>query len=423
MTRQYEITRDEVRTAWERVRNAGGGAGYDGTTIEDVKGDEESQLYKLWNRLSSGSYMAQPVKLVQIPKVGGGMRTLGVPTVTDRIAQMVIKNRLEPILEPHFHADSYAYRPDRSAEQAVGVARNRCFRYKWVVDIDIKQFFDTLEHESLFEMLKGYTQEPMIHLYVRRFLKAEGVDQDGTRVTRNKGTPQGGVVSPLLANLYLHEAFDKWMEKFPEIPFERYADDIIVHCVSENQAYYIKNRIEGRLKLFGLQMHPEKTQVVYTGDNDSDDGAGKKAVRKFTYLGYEFKPRGWKGKLVFTPAIGSKAKKAIRDKMKGWDLSSKISMKIEDIAKQVNSQIRGWIIYYGHYRKSALFAVAVDIDTVLVRWLKRKCKLRVGLNSAWEMLKRIKAANPKLFCHWYMIGSPLTTAVCGESLTYGSVST
>jgi len=411
MTRQYEITREEVCTAWERVRSAGGGSGCDGMTIEDVKGDEERQLYKLWNRLSSGSYMAQPVQLVQIPKVGGGMRTLGIPTVTDRIAQMVIKNRLEPILEPQFHADSYAYRPNRSPEQAVGVARNRCFQYKWVVDIDIKQFFDTLEHERVLEMLKGYTQELMIHLYVMRFLKAEGINQDGTRVTRSKGTPQGGVISPLLANLYLHEAFDKWMEKFPEMPFERYADDIIVHCVSERQAYYIKNRIEGRLKLFGLEMHPEKTQVVYTGNNDSDDGVGKKALRKFTYLGYEFKPRSWKDKVVFTPAIGSKAKKAIREKMKRWDLISKISMKIEDIAQEVNSQIRGWITYYGHYRKSALFAVAEDIDTVLVRWLKRKYNMRVGLISAWDKLRQIKARAPKLFCHWYMVRSMLTRAV------------
>ncbi len=382
-----------------------GGAGYDGKTIEDVKGDEENQLYKLWNRLTSGCYMAQPVQLVNIPKVGGGVRTLGVPTVTDRIAQMVIKNRLEPTLETHFHKDSYGYRPNRSAEQAVGVARNRCFHYRWVLDIDISKFFDTLQHEKLLEMLKSYTEEPMIHLYVTRFLKAEGVEENGTRVTREKGTPQGGVVSPLLANLYLHEAFDKWMGKFPEMPFERYADDIIVHCVSENQAYYIKNRIEGRLKMFGLVMHPEKTKVVYTGKDDSGDGVNKKTNRKFTFLGYEFKPRSWKNKLVFTPAIGSKAKKTIRDKIKQWKLTSKISMEIEDIAKEINSQIRGWINYYGHYRRSALYGVANDIDTVLVRWIKRKYKIRVGLNAAWEMLGKIKKQDSKLFCHWYMLAS------------------
>lgn len=411
MTRQYEITQEEMRNAWETVRSSGGGSGFDGMVIEDVKGDVDNQLYKLWNRLSSGSYMAQPVQLVQIPKVGGGMRTLGIPTVMDRIAQMVIKNRLEPMLEPHFHNDSYAYRPNRSAEQAVGIARNRCFKYKWVLDIDIKKFFDMLEHNRILEMLKQYTEDPMIHLYVARFLTAEGVDTEGVKVRRSKGTPQGGVISPLLANLYLHEVFDKWMMKFPEIPFERYADDIIVHCVSERQAYFMKNRIEGRLKLYGLEINPEKTQVVYTGKNDSDDGVNKKTPRKFTYLGYEFKPRSWRNKIVFTPAIGGKARKALRDKMKHWKLKSKISGKIEEIAKEVNPQIRGWINYYGHYRRSALYGLVNDIDMLLVRWLKEKYKLRVGLNSAWDKLKEIKRKFPKLFCHWYLIELKPTRAV------------
>lgn len=411
MTRQYEVTREEVRAAWDKVRSAGGGAGHDGKTIEDIKEDEENQLYKLWNRLSSGSYMAQPVQLVQIPKVSGGMRTLGVPTVTDRIAQMVIRNRLEPSLEPKFHPDSYAYRPNRSAEQAVGVTRNRCFRYKWVLDIDISKFFDTLNHEKVMELLKMYTEEPLIQLYVERFLKADGMEQDGSRVKREKGTPQGGVISPLLANLYLHEAFDKWMDKFPETPFERYADDIIVHCVSENQAYYMKNRIEGRLKMYGLTMHPEKTRVVYTGMDDSGDGVGRRVPRKFTYLGFEFKPRSWGKKLVFTPAIGSKAKKTLRDKMKQWKLTSKLTKSVEEVAQEVNAQIRGWFNYYGHYRRSALYEVAQDIDTILVRWLKRKYKLRVGLTTAWDRLGKLKKSTPRLFCHWYMIRPMPTRAV------------
>lgn len=412
MTRQYKVTQAEVRTAWEKVRSAGGGAGYDGKSIKDIKEDIENQLYKLWNRLSSGSYMAQPVQLVQIPKATGGMRTLGVPTVTDRIAQMVIKNRLEPLLEPQFHEDSYAYRPNRSADQAVGVTRSRCFKYKWVIDVDISKFFDTLQHEKILKMLKAYTEEPMIHLYVKRFLTAEGIDEKGNRLKREMGTPQGGVVSPLLANLYLHEAFDKWMKQFPEIPFERYADDIVVHCVSEKQAYYIKNRIEGRLKLFGLTMHPEKTRIVYAGIDDLPSGSGKKIPRKFTYLGYEFKPRKWTDKkMVFTPAIGSKAKKTLREKMKRWRLRSKLSSSIHMIAKGINAQIRGWINYYGHYRRSSLYGVAYDIDKELMKWIKRKGKLRVGTKSAWEKLNGIKQAYPKLFCHWYMIESKPTRAV------------
>lgn len=392
-----------MRVAWEAVRSAGGGSGHDGKTIADVKEHEDDELYKLWNRLSSGSYMAQPVQLVQIPKVSGGMRTLGIPTVTDRIAQMVIKNRLEPLLEPHFHEDSYAYRPNRSAEQAVGVARRRCFKYKWVLDIDIKGFFGALEQERVIEMLGEYTEEPMINLYTERFLKADSIDGDGRREQRSRGTPQGGVISPLLANLYLHKAFDQWMKKFPEVVFERYADDIIVHCVSENQAYYLKNRIEGRLKLYGLEMHPEKTKVVYTGTDGG--GIDKKTPRKFTYLGYEFKPRSWGKKLVFTPAIGTKAKKTLRAKMKEWRLTSRVSQRLVEIAKMINPQVRGWITYYGHYRRSALYSVARDIDNLLVKWLKRKLKLRVGYNEAWEKLKKVKRSHPKLFCHWFMISA------------------
>jgi len=413
ITRRSNISREEVAVAWEAVRKAGGGAGADNMTIGDVINDEDNQLYKVWNRLNSGSYMAQPVKLVKIPKATGGMRTLGIPTVTDRVAQMVIRNRLEPLIEPLFHEDSFAYRPGRSAEQAVGLARERCFRSDWVLDIDIQGFFDNLEHEHLMTMVRSHSDDAIVHLYIERFLKADGIRDDGEKIIRDKGTPQGGVISPLLANLYLHEAFDKWMaDKFPEVGFERYADDIIVHCVSENQAYFMKNRIEGRLALYGLKMHPEKTKVVYTGTAPPDDGEkGSKSPRKFTFLGYEFKPRSWKKKLVFTPAIGSKAKKTLRIKMKAWALRSKVGLGIFDIAALINRQVRGWFNYYGHYRRSALYAVAMDIDLQLVKWIRQKYKLRVGYNKAWNTLKRIKSKYPEMFCHWYMLTAKPIRAV------------
>ena len=412
ITRRYNISREEVAIAWEAVRKAGGGSGFDNMTIKDVIKDEDKQLYKLWNRLNSGSYMAQPVKLVKIPKATGGMRTLGIPTVTDRTAQMVIRNRLEPLVEPLFHEDSYAYRPGRSAEQAVGLARERCFKSDWVLDIDIQGFFDNLEHERLIEMVESYTEDAKVLLYIKRFLKADGIREDGEKVTREKGTPQGGVISPLLANMYLHEAFDKWMvDRFPEICFERYADDIIVHCVSEKQAHFIKNRIEGRLRLYGLKMHPEKTKVVYTGTAPLDGGKGSKSPRKFTFLGYEFKPRNWKKQLVFTPAIGSKAKKTLRIKMKSWALKSKTVLGISDIAKLINRQVRGWFNYYGHFRRSALYEVAMDIDLRLVKWIRQKYKLRVGYKKAWDTLKKIKSKYPNLFCHWYMLTTKPIRAV------------
>lgn len=410
MTRQYQISQDEVLIAWNAVRSAGGGAGCDGVTIGDVEVDLEKQLYKIWNRLSSGSYMAQPVQLVQIPKVKG-MRTLGIPTVTDRIAQTVIKNRLEPVIEPKFHPDSFAYRQNKSAVQAVGVTRQRCFQYKWVLEIDIKKFFDSIEHEKMLEMLKLYTEDPLINLYVKRFMKAAGVERDGTRVQRDKGTPQGGVISPLLANLFLHEAFDKWMSVFQNTPFERYADDIIVHCVSEDQAYQMRNRIEERLKLFGLEMNPEKTRIVYVGTDNRKDHNDRKVNRKFNFLGYDFKPRQWQGRVCFSPAIGLQAKKTLRRKMKQWNLRSKRSMKLVEIAELINRQVRGWINYYGKYRRSELYRVAFDIDSVLVKWIKKKHKLRVGTTRSWDLLKRVKKARPKLFCHWHLISSTPARAV------------
>ena len=233
MTRQYQIPKKAIVIAWEAIRRAGGGAGHDGKTIADVEGNLKDELYKIWNRMSSGSYMASPVKLIQIPKLGGGQRTLGIPTVTDRIAQAVVKMQLEPLVENVFHKDSYAYRPNRSAIDAVGKARERCFRKKWVLDIDIKDFFDTLDHNLIMEMVEKYTENKMIHLYVRRFIKAKGLNDDGREIEREMGTPQGGVISPVIANLYLHEALDSWLkDKFPDVEFERYADDVIVHCVS-----------------------------------------------------------------------------------------------------------------------------------------------------------------------------------------------
>ncbi len=412
MTRQYQVSQEEVQAAWVAVQRAGGGPGYDGEEIADVEKVRKDKLYKIWNRLSSGSYMAQPVKLVDIPKVNGGKRTLGIPTVTDRVAQMVIKNRLEPLLEPHFHQDSYAYRPNRSAVQAVGVARERCFKYKWVVDMDIRGFFDALDHELLNSMLMMYTQEPMILLYVNRFLKANGIDEDGQEVERHQGTPQGGVVSPILANLYLHEAYDNWMQKcFPDIPFERYADDIIVHCVSEKQAYFMRNRIAGRLAKYKLTLHPDKTRIVYAGNDGRRDKVDRKTPRKFTYLGYDFKPRSWKGRTVYTPGMGIGARKLARDKMKRWRLRSRLSESIEDIAKPINRVIRGWIQYYGHYRRSDLYALANDIDMVLARWLQRKHNSVKSYNQAWGKLKQYKKRQPRLFCHWHMIGSVPTRAV------------
>jgi len=409
----HDISKEEPFRAWERVKKAGGGAGYDGKKIQDVQLDLDNQLYKTWNRLSSGSYMAAPVLLVEIPKAGGGKRTLGIPTVMDRVAQMVIKDRLEQILEPKFHKDSYAYRPDKSAIDAVGKARERCFQRKWVIDLDIKGFFDNIDHSMMMEFLLQHTKDKTIVMYVQRFLTAKAIKDDGTTVERTKGTPQGGVISPLLANLYLHEAFDMWMkEHLPNVQFERYADDVIAHCATEKQAQDVLEEIRERLLLYKLELHPEKTKIIYVGSGKDPEN---KPPRKFTFLGYEFKPRGYvKDKIwhmTFTPSIGAKALKAIQIKMDEWSLHSRTFSKLSDISQEKSAIIRGWIEYYGHYRRSELYKLAIRMNWKLVRWLKRKHKSLRSTDKAWQALRSVKKGWPKLFPHWHMIPTPPTRAV------------
>jgi RNA-directed DNA polymerase len=413
MSRLYDVTPAEVDTAWKAVCRAGGGAGYDEIGIKDVKADEGNYLYKVWNRLSSGSYIPAPVLLVNIPKAKGCFRQLGIPTVVDRIAQTVIKMRLEAVLQPLFHEDSYAYQAGKGAIEAVTKARERCMKKEWVLEIDIKAFFDELEHDLLMGMVEKYVTDKATLLYVKKFIKAPGRTESGEETVRGKGTPQGGVVSPVLANLYLHEAFDSWMqEEFPDIGWERYADDIIVHCVSEKQAYFMKARIEGRMKMFKLTLHPEKTRVVYSGTRNDHDHRGHNLSRKFTFLGYDFKPRNYKGGIVFTPGIGSGALKMIRQKIKkDWGLLKRTSSTLEEIAESTNAVIRGWINYYGHHRRSDLYLMAHMVDACLVGFIKRKYKSVSSWKQGWRDLKEQREKQPKLFCHWYMISPSKRGAV------------
>jgi RNA-directed DNA polymerase len=409
--RSLNITREEVDEAWRAVSRAAGGPGLDGKTIKQVALNQNDELYKVWNRMSSGSYQAQAVKIVMIPKVKGGMRKLGVPQVTDRVAQTVVKNRLEKIVEQHFHEDSYGYRVGRSAIEAVLQARKSCMRYEWVVEIDIKSFFDELDHELLMEILKKYTEDKVILLYSERFLKAEGRTEEGETIIRDKGTPQGGVVSPVLANLFLHEAFDKWMEvEHSNIPFERYADDIVIHCVSERQAYYMKNRIEVRLGQYKLKMNQDKTRIVYTGTSNKHDKRGHGISRKFTFLGYDFKPRDYRGRTVYTPAMGEGALKMSREKVRKMRLDSSTHKSLEEISQVINKVVRGWINYYGHCRRSELYKLAGVVNERLIKWVRKKHKTE-SRGKALQILGRFKAQHPKQFVHWYMISFSTLRAV------------
>jgi RNA-directed DNA polymerase len=405
--KSFDIPKREVWEAFKRVKANQGAAGVDGQTIQDFEARLAGNLYKLWNRLSSGSYMPPAVRRVDIPKANGETRPLGIPTVADRVAQEVVRRYLEPVLEPVFHADSYGYRPARSAIDAVRVARQRCWRYDWVVDIDIKGFFDNIDHELLLKALRKHTDCRWVLLYVERWLRAPAILEDGSLVERDKGTPQGGVISPLLANLFLHYVFDVWLGKhFTGVPFERYADDIVCHCRSEQEALALRRVLERRFADCGLQLHPEKTKLVYCKDSNRK---GDYPVHQFDFLGYSFRPRLaiWKGGLFgvsFLPAASKRALKAMGKAIRGWSFQTRSDKALTDLARMFNPYIRGWINYYSHFYKSALHPVLRRIDRYLLRWARRKFKrFRRRPRAARTWLARIIRTSPGLFAHWPLV--------------------
>jgi group II intron reverse transcriptase/maturase len=401
------IPKREVWEAYKRVRANQGAAGIDGQTIADFEADLANNLYKLWNRLTSGSYFPPPVRRVDIPKSDGKMRPLGIPTVADRIAQMVVKRHLEPRVEPEFHPDSYGYRPGKSALDAISAARRRCWRYDWVVDLDIKAFFDSIEPDLLMRAVRKHTDCPWALLYIERWLGAPVQMPDGSLVVRERGTPQGGVISPLLANLFLHYAFDVWMRRnFPDIPFERYADDAICHCRTEDQATALRAALDARFADCGLTLHPDKTKIVFCRD---ESRRGTYPVFKFDFLGYNFRPRfvskraGGMG-VSFTPAASPTALKAIRGTIRRWALHLRSSKALDDLARMFNSYIRGWINYYGRFCPSALYPTLWHIERYLARWASGKYKsLRGHKRRSRHWLLRIAQRQPRLFAHWPLI--------------------
>jgi len=400
------ISKKEVWEAYQRVKANKGAAGTDGQTIEGFERNLKRNLYKIWNRMSSGSYFPPPVRTVKIPKKSGGERSLGIPTVADRIAQQVVKARLEPEMDPGFHADSYGYRPGKSALDAVSQARRRCWRYDWVLDLDIKAFFDNLDQSLLLRAVKKHASQRWMVIYIERWLKAPVLEEDGRLIPREKGTPQGGVASPLLANLFLHYAFDRWMAaNYPRVPFERYADDVIVHCRTEREAEEVKKAIAERLRGCGLELHPEKTKIVYCKD---ELRKGRHDHEKFDFLGYEFRPRRSKSRtgkvfLNFSPAISANAAKAIRERIRSWKLPKSSDKAIEDLSRLYNPIIRGWFQYYGRFYRTALHSIMRQLDRELVFWAKRKYKkLRRHPRRARHWIASISRSCPELFAHWQL---------------------
>jgi RNA-directed DNA polymerase len=412
----FEISKREVWRAYQSVKANRGAAGVDRQSIEAFEKDLKGNLYKIWNRMSSGTYFPPPVRLVEIPKGDGRMRPLGIPTVADRVAQTVAMMYLQPVVEPKFHPDSYGYRPGKSALDAVATARERCWRRDWVVDLDIKGFFDNLDHDLVLRAVRFHTDLKWLHLYVERWLKAPVQLADGTLRERTRGTPQGGVVSPLLANLFLHHALDDWLRRhYPGVQFERYADDAVIHCESEAEAREVREAVRRRLWECGLELHPEKTRIVYCKD---DDRPGEYEHVRFDFLGYTFQPRRAKNRwgkyfVSFLPAISGKAAKRIRATMRGWKLAAtRNNQSLEDLARLIDPSVRGWMNYYGRFYRSKCVQVLRHLNRLLVRWACRKFRrFRRRERAAGYWLGRVARRDPKLLALWAFGVRPAAGAV------------
>jgi RNA-directed DNA polymerase len=402
--KSFEILKQEVWAAWLKVKANGGAPGADGCSLEDFEADLKGNLYKIWNRMSSGSYFPPPVKAVEIPKAhGAGIRILGVPTVADRVAQTVVAARLEKVVEPKFHDDSYGYRPGRAALDAVGKCRERCWKYDWVVDLDIRKFFDSVPWDLIVKAVEANTTDAWVILYVKRWLAAPLQMPDGTLAQRDRGTPQGSAVSPVLANLFLHYAFDTWLaQKFPAIPFERYVDDAVVHCRTEKQARMIRAALEERMGQVGLSLHPDKTRLVYCKDGIR---RGSHEHTSFDFLGFTFRARGMRTRhgRVFTgfgPAISKAALNKISAEVRSWRLHRHSDYTIGQLARWINPIVRGWMQYYGAFYRSALYPLLKRINGYLVRWLRKKYKRLRTFKKAHEAWGRLVTQYPRGFAQF-----------------------
>lgn len=408
-SRTQPISKTAVWGAFRKVQSKGGSAGIDGVTIKTIAERKIKYLYPIWNRLSSGSYYPQAVKQVPIPKIDGTKRLLGIPTVQDRVAQMVIREELEKQVEPTFHRSSFGYRPKRSAKQAVQRCRENCMKYSWVIDLDIKGFFDNIDHELLMKAVRYHTDKKHILMYVERFLKVDiQLPDDSIQKNTTKGTPQGGVISPLLANIFMDIVFDKWMDRnYPNNPFERYADDVVIHCKHFKEALRLLEALKLRLKACKLEAHKEKTKIVYCKRNQKQHPPFKVLYRSFDFLGFTFKTRLARTKrgrfqLVFTPSMSRKAIKRVGENLIEMKIKRMVHMTIHKIAEILNPKIRGWINYYKHFNVTGLKRAMRMVNLRLVKWVVNKYRRfrRKPRKLAWNWLRDVYKQIPNLFPHW-----------------------
>jgi len=398
------ITYKMVVDAYSLVKKGGKAVGIDKESWEEFDKDAERNLYTVWNRLASGSYHPQDVREKLIPKKDGSHRKLGIPTVRDRIAQCVVKEYMEKRVDKLFHQNSYGYRPRRSSKEAIGAVRENCLVYDWVIDLDISKFFDEIDHELMMKAVEKVMPENWVRMYVKRWLEMKRVDADGKEhAPEGRGTPQGGVISPLLANLYLHYALDLWLERnYREISFVRYADDMIVHCRNKAEAEQLLAGIEQRLAEVKLRLNKAKTKTVYCKDYRR---ILKEENVQFNFLGYSYQPRAAQSKYseklytVYTAEISKENAKKIRQEIKdglNWNNST---LEIEGISEKLNAKLRGWINYYGLYGKRKLRYTLMELDKRLAKWLNKKRKYK-SIRRSFAELGRIKEARPRLFYHW-----------------------
>lgn len=405
-TKSVPISRQMIWEAYKKVRSNHGSAGIDQISMEAYDVNRSKYLYKLWNRLASGSYFPPPVKEVEIPKQDGKKRKLGIPTISDRVGQMVVKEYLEPRFEKLFSENSYGYRPDKNAHMALEKVRENCRKQDWAIDLDIKGFFDNIDHNKLMQALEKHVPEQWCLIYIRRWLQAPVQKVNGEQEEKQgQGTPQGGVISPLLANLFLHYTMDKWLERYhPSVQYVRYADDAILHVKSQWQAKYVLQELQTRMKTCHLELHPDKTKLVYCRDYRRQ---GNYPTVKFDFLGYSFQPRPTMSKqnrrlfLGYDCAISIKSKKRIADKMEELDIVNLSFRSIVGVAQYLEPYIRGWVNYYGKFRVSELNPVFQLLRKRLVKWVRKRYKrYKTSLNKAYEWLERVRVQYPTLFYHW-----------------------
>ncbi|WP_257282048.1 group II intron reverse transcriptase/maturase [Endozoicomonas sp. ISHI1] len=404
-THRFNIDKWQVVKAYQLVKANKGAAGIDRESMAEFEKDLKNNLYKIWNRMTAGSYFPPAVKAVPIPKKSGGKRLLGIPTISDRIAQMVAKLYFEPLVEPFFLRDSYGYRPGKSAIDAIRVTRKRCWHQDWVLEFDIKGLFDNISHELLMKAVSKHTRCKWLLLYVERWLKAPMINESGECIERTQGTPQGGVISPVLANLFLHYVFDKWMQKhYPHVKWCRYADDGLAHCRSEEEAQGMLSALRDRFAECGLELHPEKTKIVYCKDGSRK---GQSQHTSFDFLSYTFRPRWVLNRkrqslfLSFSPAASRGAQKAMIKKIRMLGIRKRTDLSLVEIARWINPILSGWINYYGCFYRSELYRVFRQVNKALIWWARHKYKkLQRRKTRAGRFMENIAKSHSYLFAHW-----------------------